>query len=95
MATLYSTLSCSPQTVADPGEGPRGPPPLSFKPKLRPEGPKKICLETAPRPLSKSLDDRALPPPPSPLPPHLKDPYLDPALPKSTYKFFSLISMFL
>ena len=67
MATLYSTLSCSPQTEADPGEGPRGPPPLSFKPKLRPEGPKKICLETAPRPLSKSLDDRALPPPPTPL----------------------------
>ena len=41
--------------VADLGEGPGGavPPPLfffNFKTKLRPEGPKKIFLETAPPP---------------------------------------------
>ena len=32
------------------GRGPRGPIPPYFKPKLRPEGPKKICLEIAPPP---------------------------------------------
>ena len=51
--------------VADLGEGPGGAvPPLiffNFKTKLRPEGPKKIFLETAPPPpLSEGLDD--LPP---------------------------------
>ena len=37
-----------------------GPPPPYFSTKMRPEGPKKIFLETAP-PLSQGLDDR--PPP--------------------------------
>ena len=70
------------------GRGPRAPIPPYFKPKLSPEGPKKICLETAPppTPLSKGLDDRALPPPPL-------SQGLDPALPKSTYKFSTLISI--
>ena len=41
--------------VADPGEGPAGPVPPLFSTKMRPKGPKKIVLETAP------------PPPPPPL----------------------------
>ena len=42
-------------TVADPGEGPRRPPP-NFYTKLRPKGPKKFWGVTGP-PLSKGLDD--------------------------------------
>ena len=50
-------------SVEDPGEGPGGPAPPYFSPKMRPEGPKKYLGDTPP-PLSQALDD---PPPPSPL----------------------------
>ena len=44
--------------VEDPEEGPGGPGPPYFQTKLRPEGPKKIFLETAlPPPPPKDLDD--------------------------------------
>ena len=55
-------------TVADPGEGPRWPPPTAFFwTKMRPKGPKHFCFETpppppfrvwmtAPAPLSEGLD---------------------------------------
>ena len=48
--------------VADPGEGPATPYPLSFK--LRPEGEKNVFLETTPTPFSQGLAD------PPPRPPH-------------------------
>ena len=53
MATLYSTLSCSPQTVAHPGEGPVGPPPVGPPPLLS----KGLDDRTLPpSPLSQGLD---------------------------------------
>jgi len=59
-----------------------GPPPPYFPTKMRPEGPKKMFLETGPPPLSRGLDDRPSPPPISEgLDPPLK------ALPFSTLGF--------
>ena len=46
--------------VADPGEGPRRPAPLIFRPKWGPKGRKKIFWRRPP-PLSQSLDDRPSP----------------------------------
>ena len=85
--------------MANLGEGP-GP---YFYTKLRPEGPKKIFLETGLPRLSKGLDDRPLPPqtpPPHPTPPTPRpSPQgLDPALtfeqhasiePRSSFSFVS------
>ena len=51
-------------SVADPGEGPGEHAPPYFSTKMRPEGPKKMFLETA-APLSQGLDDRPPLPPPS------------------------------
>ena len=60
--------------------GARPPPPTHyFSTKMRPEGPKKIFLETGSSPLSQGLDDR-----PPPLPPPLSE-GLDPPL-KTTSK---------
>ena len=43
------------------GRSPGGPGPPYFSTKMRPEGPKKIFLETGP-PLSQGVDDQSLPP---------------------------------
>ena len=45
--------------VADLGEVPEGAGPPYCLTRVRPKGPKKIILETAPPPLSQGLDDRA------------------------------------
>ena len=50
--SLFSTFQKEPpatnKSVADPGEGPGGPAPPYVGTKLRPQGPKKFCWETAP-----------------------------------------------
>ena len=58
-------------TVADPGEGPEGPPhpPSYCLTELRPEWPKINFLRDRPPPLSQGLHD---PLPPSPFPHYLK-----------------------